>query len=214
MNGRRAGRTTSTSGMGTHGSGRSLLQGASALGYASVLWWIACLPVITAGPATVALHRAVLQWHRDHDRTPTWREFLAHTRSALRSGALVGMILCLGSAALVVDTLFMARAGNPVLLGMVTAIAPVWWVVVAPTWVLLASGESPSALRSIADSIWLLTRRPVRSLGVAAAWCVPWLLVLILPPAFGVIATVVVPGGTAWLSVLALTWRRDVARSA
>lgn len=183
-----------------------LVRAVSALGYLGLLWLLASVAVVSVGPATFALHRAVIRWHRDHDRTPTWRDVVADLRGGLRSGLVLSLLLLAGTTVVALDLLVVVHRGSPLLTGMLLALGLVWLLLAAPTWVLLASGESASAPAAFADSARLLTRRPGRSMGAAAAWMVPWALLLLLPPSAGVVATLLVPPVTAWLSVLALTW--------
>ena len=66
----------------------------------SLLWLVLCIPVVTMGPATMALYRATVQTLRraeDHFLKTFWETFRAH----VKAGAITGTV-CIALAAFLI----------------------------------------------------------------------------------------------------------------
>lgn len=112
----------------------------------SVCWFLAALPVVTVGPATVGAYRAVLSLRetgsvdRDAILETVRRQFVHATLLGLLPLVLLAIAATYASAYLQTGAL---RAG---LLGLAALYAAGYaWLVGVPTLVGLAEGESPTA---------------------------------------------------------------------
>lgn len=96
----------------------------------SVVWVIACLPVVTAGPATAAMFAVVRGWEegRDVSAVPA---FARYFRENLRQGLITGLAGAAVAALLLADLVIAGALAPPIAstLGVLAAVAGI--VVVA-----------------------------------------------------------------------------------
>ncbi|MQA77424.1 MAG: DUF624 domain-containing protein [Streptosporangiales bacterium] len=136
---------------------------------AGILWVVACVPVVTIGPATVALFTVMSAW--DEGPPPVWATFVEGFRRRWRESLVVGVLALVAAAVLVVDVSYGLRAdGAPfraLVLGVAVAAALILTAMLVQVFALLArDGSSRRTL--LRDSAALAVRHPVTTvLGMA-----------------------------------------------
>lgn len=101
----------------------------------SVIWVVACLPVVTAGPATAAMFAVVRRWDEGQDASVA-PAFVRYFRENLRQGLISG-IAGAAVASLLLADLMIAGALAPPIASSLGLIAVIAGVVVAATAVYL-----------------------------------------------------------------------------
>lgn len=84
--------------------------------YVSVLWVLACIPIVTIGAATTALYYTVNKVVR-HGRGYIWKDFWGAFRSNFKQSTIVWLVVMAASALLIFDTYVMwhvAAAGQSI----------------------------------------------------------------------------------------------------
>ena len=82
--------------------------------YVSMLWILACIPIVTIGAATTALYYTVNKVVR-HTRGYVWKDFWGAFRSNFKQSTIVWLIVLAASALMIFDTYVMwhvAAAGQ------------------------------------------------------------------------------------------------------
>ena len=74
--------------------------------YVSVLWILACIPIVTIGAATTALYYTVNKVVR-HTRGYVWKDFWGAFRSNFKQSTIVWLVVMAVSALLIFDTYVM-----------------------------------------------------------------------------------------------------------
>ena len=113
----------------------------------SVCWFLAALPIVTAGPATVGAYRAVLSLRAPGADGVDRATVLATVRRQFVHATLLGLVpfVLLGISAAYAVTYLRTGALAAGLLAVVGFNAAVYaWLVSVPTLVELARGESPA----------------------------------------------------------------------
>jgi uncharacterized membrane protein YesL len=87
-----------------------VLEAFTNLLYLNALWLLACLPLITAAPATAAMFGVIRRWQRDEE-PPIARTFVALLREDFGRNVLLGFIWGAAGAVLVADFALVARIG-------------------------------------------------------------------------------------------------------
>lgn len=131
----------------------------------SVCWVLSLVPVVTAGPATVAFYTVVLSI-REHG-VVDWRTVRDRTRETAIHAALLGTLPVAFLAIGALDLLSSSRLAVPaIVVGTLALYAGVYgFVVLIPTFVALAEGATPvDALRR--GYVWT-ARQPTLAVRVA-----------------------------------------------
>jgi uncharacterized membrane protein YesL len=77
----------------------------------NLLWLIACIPVVTAFPATTAMFGVAREWVRDSD-TATFEPFIRHLRANFAQSLWIGFIWTSVGALLAIDFIVIRGIGN------------------------------------------------------------------------------------------------------
>ncbi len=175
-----------------------VLEALLAVGVAGLLWVLASAPIVTLGPATVALCGVMAAWD-EHGPPPVWSTFWSAFRRNVRQSLWLGLLASLASALLVIDLFYGLRAEEAPLRAAVLVAAIVGLLAVGGTLVF----AGPVMIRYPAP--W---RRVVRNSALfAAAYPLTTLLALAVVLA-GSATVAVIPallpvaaGVAGWLNV-------------
>jgi len=183
---------------GTDSVAYRVIAFASGSAWITVLWLVTSAPLVTAGPAAVALHDAAAALVRG-DRYG-WRDFARSVWRHRRAGFLTG--LSLGVAWLACIAAAIATRTAPLAGGSLFVVAVMLSVasVLAPV-AILRTAPGRGALRTMC--LVALTQ-PGRSLLVTALWAAAAAGVLFLPFQYAVLVALLSPAGVASVSVLLL----------
>ncbi|SED50097.1 DUF624 domain-containing protein [Ruania alba] len=166
-----------------HGSIRRLsvlALGATWLVYLALLWVLACIPVVTAPAATVALVERVRAWDTDGD-VPSCRRFLASMgrHGVARSATVVGVLVVYAVLAADLHALGLMEQGRRA--------AVLIWFAVSITAALLTAFVLPTLANSVVglaalkrSALLAIARAPLAA-AVVAATGVAALIVVSVP---------------------------------
>ncbi len=150
----------------------------------SVFWSFCCIPVFTAGAATVALYYTVNKALR-HGRGYVWKEFWHAFRANFGQATLVWMLCLAMTAFFSLDCYIMflyAQAGEKVgalfiLFVVFLALLSIWEIYLFPYIARFETGTKQvlknTLLIALANLPWSLLLFVMLAIAVAAAWFVP-----------------------------------------
>lgn len=167
----------------------------------SLMWILCCLPVVTIGPATVALYYVTLKKLKKQDDVGIFRLF----RRSFRDNWKVTAIIGIASTALGLLLYFSLRSYadaqgtlKPVF-GSVTLVGGVIYLLLLPYLYGQMAWFRNTAGKYIVSGLYLTLRHILRSLLIAGITAVGILIIAYLPPLFLVVPASVVLGHCAIL---------------
>lgn len=133
----------------------------------SVVWFLAALPVVTVGPATVGAYRAVLSLHGDRSEGVDRDAVLATVREQFVHATLIGIVpIVLSATAATYAGTYLTTGALPAgLLALGVTYAAIYvWLVSIPTFVGLAGGKPVAG--AVADGYLWTARHAVGAVAV------------------------------------------------
>lgn len=150
----------------------------------SIAWAICCLPVVTIGASTAALHRVAMNWMRRRTDCDL-RNFFTALRDNFRNGTVIWLLLIVPLALIV----FSAYA---VWIALVPTSAVVKWMIFAAALVWTATAVYAFSLQAVFENL------PVRTLfnALRIALCnIGTTVILVAMIALAIFCTLVLPYG-------------------
>lgn len=133
------------------------------------LWFVACLPIVTAIPATGALFYATNKLA--HGNGADWRTFIEGFRACFRFSWLWGLLNVVVAVLLVSNYLFYAQLQRgastlPWLPALVIVIAFLWLMLQVYTFPLMLEQEQPNLRTALRNGLIILVKRPLQAVVV------------------------------------------------
>lgn len=151
----------------------------------NLLWLLCTLPVLTAGPATAALHYCIFQFHAQREDRVV-RPFFRAFRREFKQGILLGLPVSGLCALLVFNGLFLygtyPDTVHPLWIPLVILVAMVGAVIVYG-FPLLARYRL-TLRQVVTNSLAFLLQRPLFTLGALGLYLLPVILLLTVPGLF------------------------------
>ena len=169
-----------------------------AIVYVGVVWLLASLPVITAGPATYALFAAIRRLREDGE-TPRVRTFVQDMRAGWWTGLGLGIATLCSGVVLAVVVFRLVETG-PARWALVLVIpVALFWAMTA-VWVYpVAARDRLDSGRAVKVAYLKAVRRPIAAIAscacVLGAVLAPWLA----PKPVALLVVLSTVGGAAWL---------------
>lgn len=159
----------------------------------NVLWFLACLPIITAIPATGAMFYATNKLV--HGKGADWRTFVEGFRACFRFSWVWGLLNLVVVVLLISNYIYYAQLqrgsdGLPWLPALVMVVGVFWLMLQVYTFPLMLEQETPGLRKALRNALIILFKRPFHTFGLT-------LLIIVIVAAS---STVVVP---AWLFITA-----------
>lgn len=156
----------------------AVLAGFSSLAYASVLWLLTALPVVTAPPATAGLFAAMRSRGTVEDPGVTKAFMRGFWCNVGRSYAVAG-ICAAGVAAVAFDLLLARQARHPVIVGCIAAAALCAFAVGVNLWPALVA--TTTLLGTLREAARRTLARPDLSIAGVLISALPLLGLLVIP---------------------------------
>lgn len=151
----------------------------------NLIWMVCCLPVITVGAATTALH-TVTQAYTAGEENGIFRPFFRSFRSNFRQSTLLWLPIAGMIAVLAVDFLYLAANGTGVrlLLWLPFLIIGTIVIVITVYGFPLIARYNNDTKTIISNAFLLFSLHFFPSLGVMALHLIPWVLLIVNPNIF------------------------------
>lgn len=159
-----------------------LLQMFSEYLFLNLLYLAACIPIITVGPATVAMHAAVRAIGEQEAWFPVFRQ---QFRSSFRTAAIGGMLLLVSIASLGYGLgflIFSGQSGSP--LTMLAGIALFFVLGISSLFFLFYSRFSCTLGMLLRNAMLVFLAYPLRGIANVLLTWMPLLLAVLLPITF------------------------------
>lgn len=149
----------------------------------SLFWAILCIPVVTIGAATSALHRVAHNWMRNRSECTVrffWEAFLSN----FKGGTAVWLILLLPLAVIVFNgyAIWIADVESSSLAQWLVLISAVIWVGTATYAFSLQAIFENKPLRTVTNALRIAASYIVTTLILAAMFALAMFLTVIVPP--------------------------------
>ena len=180
-------------GLGLNGF-MNFLNKTAQLFYINICWLIACIPVITIGPASIAMYTAIQKWlinDRGYAVSGFWKEFKAN----FKSGVKVWVLMLLAMLVMGFDISYfygVVKDGHPWgLLYLVFLVILVLAILTALYSFAYMAKFTDTTIRCIRNPLFIMLMHPFKNVVIVIvgivlilfAAFIPW-TVLILPAAF------------------------------
>ncbi|MBQ7485689.1 MAG: DUF624 domain-containing protein [Oscillospiraceae bacterium] len=154
----------------------------------SLMWIVCCLPVVTIGPATVALYYVMLKKTKEEADEGIWRLFWRSFRMNWKVAGGIGLLFTALGVLLYVDVQFYAQAQGTLrpLFGALTVVGGAVYLLLMPYMVGQIAWFQNTVRRYFISGLYLVLRHFLRSiamvavtvLGLAAIYYFPPLIIL------------------------------------
>lgn len=150
----------------------------------SLMWIVCCLPVVTIGPATVALYYVSLKKVNDQADEGIWKLYWRAFRDNWKLTGAVGLAFVALGVLLYVDVQFYAQAQGALrpLFGAMTVVGGALYLVVLPYLIGQMAWFQNTLRRYLISAFYLSLRHLLRSLAMVGITAVMLLGVYLFPP--------------------------------
>lgn len=151
----------------------------------NLLWLLCCIPLVTAGAATAALYRCVLNMARTEKRWNA-KTFFAAFRENFPKATGIWLILLAVLALLAADAwlLYQDVLPLPRLFGALTVVGAVFWLFTKALAFPLTAQFENTVKKTLSNAVVLSFSYPIRSLVLCLLDLLPLILLLLSPRAF------------------------------
>lgn len=189
-----------------------LLSVFSTMVWLTAAWVLTSLPVVTAPISVVALHDGARQLIEGD--APTWRRFRDVAIARWKVATAFGVALAVPWGGIAVMLVLAAEGNQPIVAGMVTALALLTGAVSAATWYIIAitDGGGLVCLRRI---VLAIVFRPLSVLAMSLPWWIAVILVQVTHVRIAVMVVLVAgPACASATCVIARLHSRDATANA